>query len=118
MGLYRLVSSSTRWSLKSSGVPQLLESVVYLLISGRAYDWHMAKTRWVLKCKDCRTECTFAEISTEGTANYFFPKKPGLPENGFTYTCPNCGHKNVYKRTDLIHQDDAIAPSPEAANCK
>ena len=90
---------------------------MYLLISGRAYDWHMAKTRWVLKCKDCRTECTFAEIPTEGTANYFFPKKPELPENGFTYTCPNCRHKSVYKRTDLIHQDDAIAPSPEAANC-
>jgi hypothetical protein len=78
----------------------------------------MGKMRWILKCRDCRSEYTFAEIPSEGTANYFFPKKPQLPENGFTYTCPNCRRKNVYKRTDLIYQDDGISPNPEAANCK
>ena len=50
--------------------------------------------KWVLKCKQFRSECVYAEIPSEGTATYFFPKKPELP-NSLTFTCPNCGHKDA-----------------------
>jgi hypothetical protein len=76
----------------------------------------MSTKRWVLKCKKCRAECTYAEIPSDGFANYFFPKKPEVPDN-FTYACPNCAHKTTYRRADLIYQDDAVASSPEAAKC-
>ena len=76
----------------------------------------MSTRRWVVKCKKCGTECIYAEIPPRGFANYFFPKKPEVPHN-FTYSCPNCAHETAYGRADLIYQDDAVAPSPEAAKC-
>jgi hypothetical protein len=36
--------------------------------------------RWVMRCNDCRAECTYAEIPAEGIWNYFLPKKPEIPE--------------------------------------
>jgi hypothetical protein len=75
----------------------------------------MSRKRWVLKCNECRAECSYAEIESEGVANYFFPKKPDLPPN-FTYKCPNCGHEDTYDRSDLIYQDDASTPAP-AVKC-
>jgi hypothetical protein len=72
--------------------------------------------RWVLKCNECRAECVYAEIASEGIASYFLPRKPEVPPN-FTYACPNCGHKDSYRRTDLLYKDDAMARSPGAAKC-
>jgi hypothetical protein len=76
----------------------------------------MSQKRWVLKCKECRAECSYAEIANEGVANYFFPKKPEVPPN-FTYTCPTCGHQDMYDRSDLIYEDDANTPNPASAKC-
>jgi hypothetical protein len=72
--------------------------------------------RLVLKCKECRAECSYADISSEGVASYFFPKKPEVPAN-FTYTCPMCGHKDLYDRSDLVYENDANTPNPAAAKC-
>jgi endogenous inhibitor of DNA gyrase (YacG/DUF329 family) len=76
----------------------------------------MSRRRWVLKCKQCGTECVYAEIPSTGIANYFLPKKPEVPKN-FTYPCPTCGHEDTYDRSDLTYQDDQISPSDAATNC-
>ncbi len=76
----------------------------------------MSSRKWVIKCKECGTECVYAEITSEGTANYFFPKKPELPK-GFMFDCPKCGRKNRYSRTDLVYQDDALTRSPATTKC-
>jgi Zn finger protein HypA/HybF involved in hydrogenase expression len=71
--------------------------------------------RWVLKCKECRSEFIYAEIPTAKLSTYFLPKKPAVPTN-FTYVCPACGHKDSYTRADLLYQDDEIGhekASPE-----
>jgi hypothetical protein len=78
----------------------------------RYYRRLMAKARWVLKCNNCRAECTYAEIPSEGTSNYFLPKRPEVPVGGFKFKCPNCGQEDTYKRTDLIYQDDSISTRP------
>lgn len=93
-----------------------LKVIVYVQVFRQAYCWPMSARRWVLKCKKCRAECAYAEIPLEGFANYFFPKKPQVPDN-FTYTCPRCAHRYAYERADLIYQDNTIAPSSEAAKC-
>ena len=76
----------------------------------------MSQRRWVLKCKECRAECVYADIATEGVANYFFPKRPQVPEN-FTYKCSTCGHQDAYDRSDLTYQDDQISPSHATTKC-
>jgi hypothetical protein len=77
----------------------------------------MAKTRWVLKCNNCRAECTYAEIPSEGTSNYFLPKRPYVPVGGLQFKCPHCGHEELYRRIDLIYQDDSLSPRPASARC-
>lgn len=62
--------------------------------------------KWVLSCTKCGTECVYAEIPDD-TDNYFFPKKPQVPEN-FAHDCDHCGHRDTYKRTDLRYRDDMI----------
>jgi hypothetical protein len=73
--------------------------------------------KWVLSCNQCQTECVFAEIPDD-TDNYFFPKKPQVPEN-FAHECGNCGHRDTYKRTDLRYRDDMMEtrPSPGSSKC-
>jgi hypothetical protein len=76
----------------------------------------MSRRRWVLNCKECRTECVYAEIPSTGIANYFLPKKPEVPKD-FTFICPTCGHEDTYDRSDLTYQDGQISASPAVANC-
>jgi len=72
--------------------------------------------RWVLKCRECRAECTYEVIGTTGITDYFLPKKPQVPPN-FQYACPICTYKGTYDRSDLVYQDDAVAPNPASAKC-
>lgn len=73
----------------------------------RRYARRMANNaKWVLSCTRCQTECVYAEIPND-TESYFFPKKPQVPEN-FTHKCEACGHRDIYKRTDLRYRDDMI----------
>src|SRR5580704_1825756 len=76
----------------------------------------MSSQKWVLRCKQCRSECVYAEIPSEGAANYFFPKKPEVPA-GLTFKCPDCGHKDSYTRADLVYHDDATSRSPAKTKC-
>jgi hypothetical protein len=71
--------------------------------------------KWVLSCKGCHAECTFADIPDD-TASYFFPKKPQVPEN-FAHQCENCGHRDTYERTDLRYRDDTMPSRVKSSNC-
>jgi hypothetical protein len=74
--------------------------------------------KWVLSCKSCHAECLYAEIPDD-TDNYFFPKKPQVPEN-FAHKCESCGHRDIYKRTDLTYRDDTMETKPshtKSSNC-
>jgi hypothetical protein len=73
--------------------------------------------KWVLSCNKCHTECSYAEIPDD-TNNYFFPKKPQVPEN-FAHKCENCGHRDIYNRTDLRYRDDLMETRPreESSRC-
>jgi hypothetical protein len=103
--------------LKSGSLPALLKSVLYFQMEQKLYRLHMAKMRWVLKCNNCRAECTYAEIPSQGTSNYFLPKRPEVPAGGFKFKCPNCAHEDTYKRTDLTCRDDSISPNPASTKC-
>ena len=72
----------------------------------------MSRARWVLKCKECRANCTFSEIDLDETSEYFFPKRPPMPTTGIEHKCSHCGHVALYQRTDLTYEDD-VSPSSE-----
>jgi hypothetical protein len=74
------------------------------------------QAKWVLSCKNCHAECRFAEIPSEGVANWFFPKKPQVPAN-FTHKCENCGYANTYERTDLTYRDETMPSRAPSTNC-
>jgi hypothetical protein len=59
------------------------------------------KPSWVLSCRKCLVESTYAEIPDD-TESYFLPERPRLPD-GFTFRCPNCGHEDTYRNTDLSY---------------
>lgn len=71
--------------------------------------------RWVLTCKNCRAECTYADIPAD-TANYFLPKKPDMPE-GFSLKCPSCEHEDIYDRKDLSYRDETMPSRAASAKC-
>jgi hypothetical protein len=75
---------------------------------------HQAK--WVLSCKSCHAECVYAEIPSEGVANWFFPKKPQVPDH-FTHKCENCGHGDTYGRNDLTYRDETMPSRFETKKC-
>ena len=71
--------------------------------------------KWVLSCKSCHAECTYAQIPGD-TESYFLPKKPHVPGN-FSYRCDNCGHKDTYQRNDLRYRDETMPSRTEQKNC-
>jgi len=74
------------------------------------------QAKWVLSCKKCHAKCVFAEIPSEGTANWFFPNKPQMPPN-FNHTCKNCGHEDTYERNDLTYRDETMPSRIEPTKC-
>jgi hypothetical protein len=72
--------------------------------------------KWVLSCKSCHAECVYAEIPSEGVANWFFPKKPQVPDR-FTHKCENCGHEDTYGRNDLSYRDETMPSRFETKKC-
>ena len=56
----------------------------------------------MLKCKNCQVDSTYAEIPDD-TENYFLPQRPKAPE-GFTFTCPSCGHGDTYQSYNLSYR--------------
>jgi hypothetical protein len=74
---------------------------------------HNAK--WVLSCKGCHAECTYAEIPDD-MASHFFPKKPQVAED-FFHKCENCGHRARYQQTDLRYRDDTMPSRMPESNC-
>jgi hypothetical protein len=75
---------------------------------------HQAK--WVLICKNCHAECVFAEIPSDGAANWFFPKKPQMPPH-FTHRCSNCDHEDTYGQNDLTYRDETMPSRMETKKC-
>jgi hypothetical protein len=71
--------------------------------------------KWVLSCTRCQTECLYEEIP-EDTESYFFPKKPQVPEN-FAHKCEACGHRDIYKRTDLRYRDSMTEVRAKSSKC-
>jgi hypothetical protein len=70
---------------------------------------------WVLSCKNCHAECTYAEIPPD-TESYFLPKKPQVPDD-FTHKCDNCGHQDSYQRKDLTYRDESMPSRAETKKC-
>jgi DNA-directed RNA polymerase subunit RPC12/RpoP len=55
---------------------------------------------WGFTCANCNKQ--FSQFRIEDTVEgYFFPAKPDFPKGGKEFTCPYCGHKPKYQRTDL-----------------
>jgi uncharacterized protein (DUF983 family) len=61
-------------------------------------------TRWVLQCRNCKTDFEHSQIDDTVMANYFDAMKPKLSEAGVQCVCPNCGHAAFYRRTDLLYR--------------
>jgi hypothetical protein len=76
----------------------------------------MEHAKWVLSCKNCHAECTYAEIPSEGVANWFFPKKPQMPPH-FTHKCKTCGHRDTYERNDLTYRDETMPSRVQPSRC-
>jgi hypothetical protein len=74
---------------------------------------HQAK--WVLSCKNCHSECTYAQIP-EDSVKFFLPKKPQVPDD-FTFTCRTCGHSDKYRRKDLIFRDETMPSYFQPTKC-
>jgi hypothetical protein len=70
----------------------------------------------VASCKNCHVECVYAEIPSEGVANWFFPKKPRMPPH-FTHRCENCGRTDMYERNDLTYRDETMPSWMETKKC-
>jgi len=60
--------------------------------------------RWTLRCGNCNFEFTHSIIETSGFANFLEPPKPEFPLGGSVLECPNCGHKDTYRRIELAYQ--------------
>ncbi len=60
-------------------------------------------SNWALKCKQCGSPFTFAEIE-DTLENYFLPARPVLPKEGLLQECPSCLTKLSYLSTELIYR--------------
>jgi hypothetical protein len=58
---------------------------------------------WVLSCESCQFELEHSEISNLEVESYFLPIKPEISPNS-SWTCPRCGNKSIYQRTDLLYR--------------
>lgn len=58
----------------------------------------------MLPCAKCKTPFAYFAIADAGASDYFLPAKPEFSVSGSELECPNCGHKAVYQRTDLIYK--------------
>jgi hypothetical protein len=72
-------------------------------------------SRWVISCKNCLGECTYADIPPD-LASYFLPKKPEVPD-GFSFKCPNCAHEDAYDRNDLTYRDETMPSRIASTKC-
>jgi DNA-directed RNA polymerase subunit RPC12/RpoP len=57
---------------------------------------------WVLECSNCHKQFFHSKID-DGIINFFFHRRPKLPEGGQSIRCKNCGHTAVYRQSDLIY---------------
>jgi endogenous inhibitor of DNA gyrase (YacG/DUF329 family) len=58
---------------------------------------------WTLKCPNC--DSNFVHSSIEDTfENYFWPKRPTVPDDGIKMDCPECGKSATYQTDDLRYQ--------------
>jgi Fe-S-cluster-containing dehydrogenase component len=71
--------------------------------------------KWVLTCKNCRAECTYAGIPSD-TESYFLPRKPHVPAN-FVHKCDFCGHEYSYERSDLTYRAETMPSRVEEKKC-
>ena len=65
--------------------------------------------RWVLGCPECKQDFTHSEITPEQERQEFDSflnsiNKPQFPASGLELECPNCRHKSVYYRHQLIYR--------------
>jgi hypothetical protein len=60
--------------------------------------------KWILICRNCKTEFQHSQISDVGLASLLLADKPNIPPSGNICVCPNCGHAASYQRTDLFYR--------------
>jgi hypothetical protein len=42
-------------------------------------------------------------IKDAGALGFFMPEKPEFPNGESELECPNCGHKDIYQRHELVY---------------
>jgi DNA-directed RNA polymerase subunit RPC12/RpoP len=62
---------------------------------------------WVLACVNCKFKFLHSKIGELRLLDFLDPAKPDMPEGGVELECPNCGHRGVYRRTDLTYARSA-----------
>jgi len=58
---------------------------------------------WVLNCTNCGSSFTHSPIE-DTLENFFFARKPAIPEEGQSLECPNCHKTEQYLGSQLKYQ--------------
>jgi DNA-directed RNA polymerase subunit RPC12/RpoP len=59
---------------------------------------------WIISCINCRVAFEHAKINDYSLQDYLLPMRPTIPPEGVEVECPHCGHKAMYKTTDLFYR--------------
>jgi DNA-directed RNA polymerase subunit RPC12/RpoP len=68
------------------------------------HDWGDRMALWVLACLNCKRDIEQAKINDRVLLDYLEPRKPIFPEEGLEVRCPNCGHRSVYRRNEMVYR--------------
>jgi DNA-directed RNA polymerase subunit RPC12/RpoP len=61
---------------------------------------------WVIACVNCKVPFVHTKIDDYKLMDFLDPRKPEISPEGARVECPNCGHRSLYYRTDLIYRED------------
>jgi hypothetical protein len=59
--------------------------------------------RWVFSCRNCGQLLEHAVIP-DTLANFYFPAKPVLPDEGISKVCQNCSGAFTYSSNELFYE--------------
>jgi hypothetical protein len=65
---------------------------------------------WVLTCENCQKQFHHSEIA-DTLESLFIAPKPHFPPGGSQLECPNCHHKAVYQRVELMYRSNHSEPN-------
>ena len=59
---------------------------------------------WTVTCSDCGSKITHSKIEFIDASSYYLPRKPEIKSTGSEMSCPHCGKRAIYQRSDLRYQ--------------